>query len=235
MLTRLKISNAALTAIKLIGIAAMLIDHYNSFVKVEYSPLLYEIGRLALPLFVFVLGYNLARIPTEKMPKMLLRLLVFGVMATPLYNMLDAGLWYWWPLNILFTLLVAVGTVYLLSVPVPSRFIIPVRLAAVLFFAAAGSMVDYFWVGPALALVIWRLFSTVSNYERAILYLSLSVLTVLLCLLNESLAALLAVPVFFLSIQLCQGAQLPRMKWFFYWFYPGHLLALLLVKKLAVL
>lgn len=237
MLTRLNISNAALTAIKLLGITAMLIDHYNSFIKAEYSPLLYEIGRLALPLFVFVLGYNLARIPSEKLSSLMLRLLVFGVMATPLYNMLDAGLWYWWPLNILFTLLVAVGTVYLLSVPVPvpSRFVIPVRLAAVLFFAAAGSMVDYFWVGSALVLVIWRLFSTVSTSERAILYVSLLVLAVLLCLLNESLAALLAVPVIFLSIQLCQGAQLPRMKWFFYWFYPGHLLALKLVKKLAVL
>lgn len=235
MLTRLNIPNTALTTIKLIGITAMLIDHYNSFIKSEYSPLLYEIGRLALPLFVFVLGYNLARIPTAKLPKMMLRLLVFGVMATPLYNMLGAGLWYWWPLNILFTLLVAVGTVYLLTVSVPRRLVIPVRLAAVLFFAAAGSMVDYFWVGPALVLVIWRLFSTVSTFERAILYGALSVLTVLLCLLNDSLAALLAVPVIFLSIQLCQNAQLPRMKWFFYGFYPGHLLALKLVKKLAVL
>jgi len=97
------------------------------------------------------------------------------------------------------------------------------------------SILTPLWVGPALVLVTWRLFSTVSTSERAILYLSLSVLTVLLCLLNESLAALLAVPVIFLSIQLCQGAQLPRMKWFFYGFYPVHLLALKLVKKLAVL
>ncbi|HZJ92713.1 MAG TPA: TraX family protein [Thiopseudomonas sp.] len=233
MLTRLKISNTALTAIKLIGLTAMLIDHYNSFVKAEYSPLLYEIGRLALPLFVFVLGYNLARIPTEKMPKMMLQLLVFGVMATPLYNMLDAGLWYWWPLNILFTLMVAVGTVYLLSVPVSGRLVIAVRLAAVLFFIGAGSMVDYFWVGPALVLVVWRLFLTVANGERIILYGSLSVLAVLLCLLNASLAALLALPVILLLIQLYQDAQLPRMKWFFYWFYPGHLLVLLLIKPLA--
>lgn len=104
MLKRLKVSNAALTALKLIGITAMLVDHYNSLVKPEYSPLLYEIGRLALPLFAFVLGYNLARIPVEKMPKIMLRLLLFGVIATPIYNILGAGLWHWWPLNILFTL-----------------------------------------------------------------------------------------------------------------------------------
>lgn len=228
----LRVSNAALTAIKYIGIAAMLLDHYNSFVKAEYSPLLYEIGRLALPLFVFVLGYNLARVPVAKIPKIMLRLLLFGLLATPLYNILDAGLWYWWPLNILFTLLVACATVYLLAVPVPQRFVIAVRLAALLFFIGAGSMVDYVWLGPALVVVIWRLSVTASHCERVSLYSALSLLAVLLCLLNESLAALLAVPVILLSLQLYRDRQLPRMKWFFYWFYPGHLLALLLLKQL---
>lgn len=233
MLMRLKVSNAALTALKLIGITAMLIDHYNSLVKPDYSPLLYEVGRLALPLFVFVLGYNLARIPAEKMPKIMLRLLLFGVIATPIYNILGAGLWYWWPLNILFTLLVATGTIYLLSVPVSSRLVIPMRLAAVLLFAAAGSMVDYLWVGPALVLVIWRLYLAVPQLERVMLYGALLLLAGLLCLLNASLAALLAVPVILLTILFYQERQLPRMKWFFYWFYPGHLLALLLIKTLA--
>lgn len=37
MLTWLKISNAALTVIKFIGITVMLIDHYNSFDKAEHS------------------------------------------------------------------------------------------------------------------------------------------------------------------------------------------------------
>lgn len=233
MLTRLKVSNAALTAIKLIGILAMLIDHYNSLVKPEYSPLLYEVGRLALPLFVFVLGYNLARVPAEKMPKIMLRLLLFGVIATPIYNILGAGLWHWWPLNILFTLLLATGIVYLLSVALPNHLLIPMRLAALLLFAAGGSMVDYLWVGPALVLVIWRLYLAVSQLERVILYLALLLLAVLLCLLNESLAALLAVPIILLTALFYQDRQLPRLKWFFYWFYPGHLLVLLLVKNLA--
>ena len=233
MLMRLKVSNAALTALKLIGITAMLIDHYNSLVKPDYSPLLYEVGRLALPLFVFVLVYNLARIPAENMPKIMLRLLLCGVIATPIYNILGAGLWYWWPLNILFTLLVATGTIYLLSVPVSSRLVIPMRLAAVLLFAAAGSMVDYLWVGPALVLVIWRLYLAVPQLERVMLYGALLSLAGLLCLLNASLAALLAVPVILLTILFYQERQLPRMKWFFYWFYPGHLLALLLIKTLA--
>ena len=229
---RLKVSNAALTALKLVGIMLMLIDHYNSFVKPVYSLLLYEVGRLALPLFVFVLGYNLARIPAAKMPQIMLRLLLFGVIATPLYNSLGTGLCYWWPLNILFTLLVATGSVYLLCVSVPPRLVIPVRLAAVVFFSVTGSVVDYFWVGPALVIVIWRVFATDSSAERTLAYVALLILAGLLCLLNESLAALLALPVILVVLQLYQNAQLPRMKWFFYWFYPGHLLVLLLLQTL---
>lgn len=232
MLTRLKVSNAALTALKLIGITAMLLDHYNSFVKPEYSPILYAVGRLALPLFVFVLGYNLARVPVAKLPQLMGRLLLFGIIATPFYNVLGGGLSYWWPLNILFTLLLATSTVYLLSVPVAKRYVIAVRWFAVLLLVGAGSLVDYFWVGPALVVVIWRLFLPASGLQRTLLNVSLLVLALLLCVLNENFAALLAIPLCLVTLGCFQDRQLPRLKWFFYWFYPGHLLGLLLIKKL---
>lgn len=229
--SQLEVTNSSLTVMKVVGITAMVLDHCNSFLNAEYSPLLFEIGRLALPLFIFVLGYNLARMPVAKMPRLMLRLLVFGSISTPFYNMLSGGLEHWWPLNILFTLLVATTTVYLLSVPVPQQFQNPVRLAGALFFIAACSLVDYFWVGPGLAVVLWRLFAANTRQaERRTLQLSLVILAMLLCLLNDSLAALLAVPVILLCIALCQQVNLPRMKWFFYWFYPGHLLVLLLFK-----
>lgn len=232
----INISNSALTALKLLGITAMVIDHYNSYIKPEYNQLLFEIGRLALPLFVFVLGYNLTRITRKTMRKTMLRLLVFGVIATPIYNILGNSLWSWWPLNILFTLLVATTTIYLLSVPLSSRFIVPVRLAAVIFFIVTGSMVDYIWVGPALVVATWCLFkefSRVSNPERVFVYVVLAMLAALLCMLNSSLSALLALPIILVVVFLFQhdALPIPRMKWFFYWFYPGHLLALLLIKS----
>lgn len=224
-------TNSSLTVLKILGALAMLLDHYNSFLKADYSPLLYEMGRLAWPLFAFVLGYNLARIPTRQLPHLMLRLLIFGILSTPLYNMLSGGLDHWWPLNILFTLLAATTTVYLLSVPVPKHWNITVRLAGVLLFIASGSLIDYFWIGSALVVVIWRLFTAVQAKERTLLNITLAVLVVLLCLLNDSLAALLAVPVIALCRQTCQTIALPRMKWFFYWFYPGHLLALLVLSS----
>lgn len=224
------ISNNSLTAMKLIGIAAMLVDHFNTFINPDYSRTLFEIGRIALPLFAFVLGYNLARIPPSKMPRIALRLLIFGILATPVYNVLGAGLQHWWPLNILFTLCLATAIVCLLSVAVSSSWAVPARLSAILLFAAAGCVVDYFWVGPALVIVIWRLFSGVSTAENTILHMALLVLAGLLCLMNDSLATLFAVPIIYLSIVAFKNIKLPRMKWFFYWFYPGHLVLLFFAK-----
>ncbi len=226
----LRISNNSLTAMKLIGIAAMLIDHFNAFVNPDYSRIFFEAGRIAFPLFVLVIGYNLARIPSDKMPKIVLRLLMFGIMATPVYIILGGGLQHWWPLNILFTLCLATIIVYLLSLPAYNRWAVTARMTAILLFAVIGGLVDYLWLGPALVIVVWRLFSGISAAESTILQVLLLGLFGLLCVMNDSLATLLALPIIYLAIVACQNIRLPRMKWFFYWFYPGHLIMLFLIK-----
>lgn len=232
MFNALRISNTSLTVMKIIGITVMVIDHFNSFVNPDYSQALFEIGRIAFPLFALVLGYNLARTSSDKMPKIMLRLLVFGIMATPVYNALSGGLQYWWPLNILFTLCLATTVVYLLSLPTHNPWSTSARLGAILLFVAVGGLVDYLWVGSALIVVIWRLFSGTSNYyERVMLHMVLLGLAGLLCMINEGLATLFALPVIYLATVTCQDFSLPRMKWFFYWFYPGHLTVLLLIKN----
>ena len=229
-LDALCISNSSLTAIKIIGITAMLVDHFNAFVNPNYNQTLFEIGRIAFPLFALVLGYNLARIPLNKIPKIMFRLLMFGILATPIYIILSGGLQHWWPLNILFTLSLATTIVYLLSLPTYNRWAVTARMTAILLFAVIGGLVDYLWLGPALVFVVWRLFSGISAVEKTILHILLLGLTGLLCVMNDSLATLFALPIIYLTILSCQGIRLPRMKWFFYWFYPGHLIMLFLTK-----
>ncbi|AKX57676.1 hypothetical protein AKN89_07510 [Thiopseudomonas alkaliphila] len=215
---------------KLIGIAAMLIDHFNAFVNPGYNQILFEVGRIAFPLFALVLGYNLARIPSEKIPKIMLRLLMFGILVTPIYIILSGGLQHWWPLNILFTLSLATTIVYLLSLPKYNRWAVTARMTAILLFAVAGGLVDYLWLGPAVVIVVWRLFSDISAVKSTILQVLLVGLFGLLCVMNKSLATLFALPIIYLAILACQNIRLPRMKWFFYWFYPGHLIMLFLIK-----
>ena len=229
-LNGLRISNNSLTAMKLIGIAAMLIGHFNAFVNPHYNQTLFEIGRIAFPLFALVLGYNLARIPSDKIPKIMLRLLMFGILATPIYIILSGGLQHWWQLNILFTLSLATTIVYLLSLPTYNRWAVTARMTALLLFTVIGGLVDYLWLGPALVIVVWRLFSGISAAESTILQALLLGLFGLLCVMNDSLATLLALPIIYLTTIACQNIRLPRMKWFFYWFYPGHLVALFLIR-----
>lgn len=226
----LRISNSSLTAMKLTGIAAMLADHFNAFINPDYNQTLFEVGRIAFPLFALVLGYNLARIPSAKIPRIMLRLLIFGIVATPIYIILGGGLQHWWPLNILFTLCLATIIVYLLSLPAYNRWAVTARMTALLLFTVIGGLVDYLWLGPALVIVVWRLFSGISAAESTILQVLLLGLFGLLCVMNDSLATLLALPIIYLTIVACQNIRLPRMKWFFYWFYPGHLVALFLIR-----
>jgi hypothetical protein len=61
------------------------------------------------------------------------------------------------------------------------------------------------------------------------LVLATTVLTALLCLINGNLWALVAAPLVLLVLWMPVG-NLPRCKWFFYWFYPAHLCALWLVQ-----
>ncbi|AKX44948.1 hypothetical protein AKN87_07470 [Thiopseudomonas alkaliphila] len=215
---------------KLLGTAAMLIDHFNAFVNPDNNQILFEVGRIAFPLFALVLGYNLARIPSEKILKIMLRLLMFGILVTPIYIILSGGLQHLWPLNILFTLSLATTIVYLLSLPKYNRWAVTARMTAILLFAVAGGLVDYLWLGPALVIVVWRLFSGISAVESTVLHILLAGLLGLLCVMNDSLATLLALPIIYLTTIACQNIRLPRMKWFFYWFYPGHLIMLLLIK-----
>lgn len=237
----LRITNDRLTLLKLLAVASMVIDHYNKFANPDYSQIMFSVGRLALPIFVFVLAFNLSRIEAAKMPKIAVRLVLFGLLATPAYNSMGGTiLGGWWPLNVLFLLAGLVGVVYLLTVPVSRPWLLYVcRVLALLIFLLAGALAEFFWVGLGLGLVAWRLFVLFSRGENmrdkgrgeiAFLSLATVVLTALLCLINGNVWALAAIPFVLVVLWLPVG-KLPRFKWFFYWFYPAHLCALWLIDK----
>lgn len=248
----LQITNDRLTLLKLLAVASMVIDHYNKFANPDYSQIMFSVGRLALPIFVFVLAFNLSRIEAAKMPRIALRLILFGLLAIPAYNAMGGTiLGGWWPLNVLFLLAGMVGVAYLVSVPVERawpRYLC--RIAAVLLFLLAGALAEFFWAGLGLGLVVWRLFVLFSRGENKgkgalrfgyasafraadreeLIFLAAAgaASMVLLCLVNGNAWALAAIPIVLVALSLPVG-KLPRFKWFFYWFYPAHLWALMLV------
>ena len=58
---RLELSSGSLEALKWLALLLMTLDHVNKHLLHASVPELFAAGRLALPLFGFVLGYNLAR------------------------------------------------------------------------------------------------------------------------------------------------------------------------------
>jgi len=56
-----KISNGALEGLKYLALLFMIGDHVNKYLFNATLPGLFELGRLAMPLFGIVMAYNLAR------------------------------------------------------------------------------------------------------------------------------------------------------------------------------
>lgn len=219
-------SNEGLTLLKWLAVLAMIADHYNVFLNDNQSEFLKAVGRFALPLFVFVIGYNLARMPVKNMPKMIFRLLIFGLLSFPPYLALDVPIRDWWPLNILFTFAASVLVVYLLSLrPDRKGALIGLRMGAIAVFLLAGVAVEYFWPAIGLVLAVWLSFRLAKRgFEVRIAVFAFACLWFAgLNDLNGNLWALAALPLIAGAWLLPMGAiKLPRGKWFFYWFYPVH-------------
>jgi TraX protein len=212
----LEMSAASIDALKWLAVALMVVDHINKFVFKESVPSMFALCRVAMPLFVFVLGYNLARpgaLQAGAYPRVFIRLLVFGVLSVVPHALMNTLVWGWWPVNILFTLAVAVLVAWLLDQGGP----VPV-IVACLVFVFGGALVEFWWPAIAACVFVWAYFKNPSLVYAGGFVASLLALYVI----NGNFWALLALP----AIGAARGWRwpLPRMKWFFYGFYPLHFL-----------
>ena len=95
----LRVSDGAIEALKWIDLVVMTRDHVNKYLFNATLPGLFEAGRLCLPLFVFVLAYNLARpgtLASGAYLRTLKRLAIFGALASAPFMALGGLLAGWW-------------------------------------------------------------------------------------------------------------------------------------------
>lgn len=217
-------SEASLSAAKWLALVLMVIDHTNKYLFDASIPWMYAVGRISMPLFAFVTGYNLARpgmLASGGYRRLAQRLAIFGLLATAPFiaiNKLPSG---WWPLNMMFTLLVAVLAAWMFDMRKPWSVI-----GACLVLAWGGAVGEYWWPAIGLCMCVW-------NYQRhpsRALIVCFMVCLVLLWFVNANLWALAAVPVLFALRW--WPVVLPRAKWMFYAFYPLHLAVFWLVLSL---
>ncbi|ENZ74886.1 MAG: conjugal transfer protein TraX [Burkholderiales bacterium PBB6] len=218
----LALANGTVEAIKWIALLLMVVDHVNKYVFHEASATAFFAGRLVMPLFAFVLAFNLARpgsIERGGGKRTLARLLLIGAASTVPYIALGDVLFGWWPLNIMATLAVAVAMIELLS-----RGTTLSAVGAGAVFLVGGALVEFWWPGVIACVAAWFYCRRPSWMALAVWVGALSALYVI----NRNLGALLALPVIFGASQI--RLRLPRVKWFFYLFYPAHLAALWMIR-----
>jgi hypothetical protein len=210
-----QITNGTLEAIKWLALVLMTLDHVNKYLFAHKLPACFELGRLSMPLFVFVLAYNLARpdsLAAGAHWRTGKRLAIYGVIACAPYIALGTVLGGWWPLNILFTLLAATAMYGLIEHGGRLQ-----TTSAVAIFAVAGALVEYWWPALLLALACWLY----CNRPSAGRLVGLVVCTASLWLINQNLWALAALPIMLAAP--CATLRMPRVPHVFYVYYPAHL------------
>ena len=217
----LRISNGSLEALKWLGLLCMTGDHINKYLFNETLPYLYELGRLTMPIFGFVLGINLARPGARDRGvyrRTLLRLAVFGAVASVPFIALGGVLHHWWPLNILWTLWAVVLIVDLAHRGMPGA------IAAIVVLAVMGSCVEFWWPALFFCLAVYW-YATRPSWPPAVFGVwALASLAII----NGNFWALAAAPL--IAIVCSLDLRLPRLRWVFYAYYPMHLAALWLIR-----
>jgi len=217
---RLNVADGTLEALKWLGLVLMTLDHLNKFVFEQRLPLAYEAGRVALPLFAFVLGYNLARPGANAgaSVRSIKRMLVAGLVASPMFVLLVG----WWPLNVLFTLALAAAVIHLLDRGGVGRIAVAGAL-----FVFAGALVEFWWFGVLACLLAW-VYCKRPTVGHLIAW---TAATAALGVVNGNLWSLAALPLVLLAphVQL----RVPRHQHWFYAYYPVHLAIILAAQAIA--
>lgn len=215
----ISIDNGALETAKWIGLAAMTIDHVNTYLLHGVHAWMYQTGRIAMPLFGIVLAAHLASPdalekngPAARMTR---RLAIFAALAQIPFTLLRGGPWPPTLLNTMFLLLLVVAFVRLRASGQRWH-----RVVAWTALAVGGAAVEFWWIGAAMVLTVrsWLMEPTA---ERG---LAVAAAIALLCVLTMSVVPLVAPLIVY---GLARGrVTVPRVRPLFYGYYPLHLAAL---------
>ncbi|MGM0217625.1 TraX family protein [Enterococcus sp. AZ126] len=234
--------------LKWIAIIAMLLDHTAKIISFQPSvtlsvpyafepttnnlidlsqalfPVFIMIGRLAFPIFCFLLVEGF--IHTSNTKKYLLRLSLFAFISEIPYDLafshriVDLK-----SQNVFFTLLIGllaiIGLQRLKNHSVKNIFF-SIIIVGLGIFAAQGLHTDYGgWIGVLLIVVLY-LFRDFHLFK--------CVLGALILLQNSWFGLIAFIPIYFYN-----GQRGKQWKYFFYWFYPAHLLVLIGIQQFLIL
>lgn len=204
--------------LKCIAMICMLIDHTGAVLFPQYL-ILRMIGRLAFPIYCFLLVEGAMH--TSNIRKYKLRLLAFALISEIPFDLAFRGKISWEHQNVFFTLFLGVVA---LDIAQQCKYKLNVILNfAIMILLAELFNTDYGGKGIIFILCYYLL------YERKVVkQLMFALENIFLYGVEiQAYASLAAVPMLFYN-----GKKGPSLKYFFYAFYPVHLLILYLIIKI---
>jgi len=244
------ISGGSIELLKWIGILTMTIDHINTFYFNSEYELMRQIGRIALPVFVIVLSYNIANFEGDKIKKIrqvIRKLFYFGVAAIPAFayfkyvNTLENGhffllsfyeLVYWLlPLNVMFTFIALMFLLVCCEKAIKNPLTYTVVYCFVLI--AVAGIGEYGISALFIGTGVFVFYIKPGDKQNAVALKIISIAffvvgyLILVKFTSNSLWTLIALPVIYMASKYVFKA--PRASYFFYAYYPIHISLIVLL------
>lgn len=230
MLEKIKING---TQLKLIAIITMLIDHIgaailekNSEVYAQYymqSDFMRTIGRMAFPIFCYlsVQGF----LHTKNIKKYILRLFVFALLAEVPFDLAFFDSYFYVEYNnVIWSILLGIMMLAVIRKYEQKSVIVMAAVAAALTLGYVLKT-DYLYIAPLLMGILYQL-----RYNKKKQMVAGAALMFFLNVTSDWIGAVMTV-LSFVCVWFYDGKKGRGWKYFFYIFYPAHLLILYVIRK----
>lgn len=201
--------------LKILAIVSMFIDHIGAVFFPKYM-IFRIIGRLAFPIFAYTLVEGFCH--THDIRKYMKRVGALAILSEIPFDLAFFGV----PLefshqNVFFTLFMGLLMLYLM-IQTMSRFR-QFLIVLGMFLLSEYLHTDYSSMGLFMIFLFYQL-----REQKGLKLVSVALVNIFLMGYSQVYAALAMIPISFHN-----GKQGPKMKWFFYGFYPIHLLVLYVI------
>ena len=202
--------------LKMIAAVTMLIEHMGYIFFPQYI-FLRIIGRISFPIFAFLIVEGFMH--TKDVKKYILRMAVFALLTEIPFDFAFEGTFDWGHQNVLFTFLFAILAMY-----IDRQYKRKVGIVAAFAFAFLAEFIgtDYGMFGVIIVMLFYW------NYERFYNKLIFGTASLILLVSSYQIFDVLAM----IPIALYNGKKGIGFKYFFYIFYPGHLVILYVIHML---
>lgn len=232
MLDKVKING---TQLKLIAILTMFIDHIGATIIMqnrelftEYNTLyhgLRDVGRLAFPIFCFlsVQGFMY----TKDIKKYLIRLFLFAAISEIPFDLAFSNtIWNPESNNVIWSILFGIAMLAVQKKYERNRLI---TAGALIVACGLGIWLktDYTYVAPLLMALLYKF-----RFDKR-LQIASGLMVIFYFYMNHRVDRAMGALLSFVFIWLYDGTKGKGMKYFFYVFYPLHLMLLFLIRKVV--